>query len=123
MANIGPTPLGGGTVRWSVDTTAVIPLELPENVTGCSWYIQVKTGGATPGSFIIKQTVAGSGYTGSDLCTPIFTTTDSSTPTAGGTAISTGGKTYIVIADGQMTYLDYTGGADGMVITARGVAS
>lgn len=115
--------MGGSTIRWVLDTTAVIKLELPENVAGSSWYIQVKTGGAAPGSFVIKQTVNGSGLTGSDLCTPIYTTTDSASPTAAGTAVSTGGKTYVVIADGQDTYLDYTAGSDTMTLYCRGIAA
>lgn len=120
MANIGPTFLGGTVVRYVLDTSAVIKLGVPENETGSSWMIQVKTGGATPGSFVIKQTVMNSGYSGSDLISASYTTTAASgAMTSAGTAVTASGI-YVVISDGLETYLDYTGGADGMTITAWG---
>src|SRR5512147_2424401 len=109
MANAYTPPANGnGCHKWVLDTTDNILLPLPEDRVGCTWMIQVKTGGAAPGNFVIKQTVKGSGLSGSDLVAPIYTYTATATPPAAGTAVSTGGRIYQVVADGMDTYLVYT---------------
>lgn len=122
MANLR-TQLGQGAFKQVLDTTAAVKLDMPEERVGSSWLLQVKAGGATPGSFVIKQTVRGSGYSGSDLISCIYTTTAQSTVTAAGTAVSAGGVIIQVISDRMDTYLDYTSGADGFEVICSPSAS
>lgn len=123
MANItSPLPEGGMSI--ALDTTAVIPLRTLGDARGKTVYLQVVTGGADPGSFVIKQAIRNSGLTGTDLVDCSYTHIGAGgVITAAGTAVSTGGRVYVVISDGMDTYLDYTAGTDGMTVYANCVTA
>lgn len=117
MANVGPTVPNIGIRKWVLDTTAVIDLGTPNDRTLGTFEVEVKPVGAG-GSFIPKQTADGTGYSGSDLKSCIYYTSDSETVVTAGTSHSAAKILYIP-SDGARTYLDYTQGAGTMEIHVR----
>ena len=122
MAN-ARTPLGQGAFKQTLDTSATVKLDMPEERVGSTWLLQVKALGAAPGNFVIKQTIRGSGYSGSDLISCVYTSTAATAATAAGTAVSAGGVILQVIADRMDTYLVYTADTDGMEVICAPSAS
>lgn len=105
----------------TLDTTGAVNLR---NAFGTSkigsWRLQVVPGGASPGSFVLKQRLSGSGLSGSNWLTMIFYDDSTSTVQSAGTAV-TAAKVLTVIADRTDVQIDYTADADGMTVYASPV--
>lgn len=114
MANAGPTNIGNGGRRWTLDTSAVIALGCPSPQTAGQWQIQVIPTGSG-GSWVPKQCTRGADRTGGNLATCVYYESDSETALAAGAATSALGVYYIP-SDGVDTYLDFTADTGSMVI-------
>lgn len=120
MANTGPTAFGNtGLQKVVLDTTGAVILQNSFGTSRIgSWRLQVVPGGATPGSFTIKERLSGSALTGANWLTCIFYDDSTTTVQSAGTSV-TAAKILTVVADGADIELDYTSGADGMTVYAR----
>lgn len=102
----------------TLDTTGAVNIR---NAFGTSkigsWRLQVVPGGASPGSFVLKQRLTGTNLSGSNWLTMIFYDDSTSTVQSAGTTVSTA-KVLTVVADRTDVQLDYTSGVDGMTVYA-----
>ena len=102
----------------TLDTTGAVELN---NAFGSSkigsWGLQVVSGGADPGSLVLKQRLHGTALTGGNwIATLYYDETTTTVPNAGD-AITDNGL-FTVICDRKDLQLDYTSGADGMTVYA-----
>jgi hypothetical protein len=117
MANhITPTGRGGSRIV-TLDTTGALNIGNVHDRYGGSFILHVKAGGASPGSFVPKTRVTGSGYSSSEYQAPVYWNYNSDTLVTAGTAISAEGV-YGIPCDGQELILDYTSDVDGMEVIA-----
>lgn len=102
----------------TLDTTGTVNLR---NAFGTSkigsWRLQVVPGGASPGSFVLKQRLAGTNLSGANWLTMIFYDDSTSTVQSAGTTVSAA-KILTVIADRTDVQLDYTAATHGMTVYA-----
>ena len=112
--------LEGGGWKWTLNTTATVECGNIHHGVVSKWRLHVKLGGASPGSFVPKIRATGSGLTGSDLIAPVYyKDTDTATITAGDSVDAN--DVYEVVCDGCDLFLDYTSGADGMIVYCKPV--
>lgn len=83
-----------------------------------SWKLQVVVGGGSPGSFVIKQRLHGSGLTGSNWISTLYYNEATTTVPSAGDPVTANGL-YVVVCDQCDVQLDYTSGANGMTVYAR----
>lgn len=102
----------------TLDTTGSIVLG---NAMGTSkigsWALQVVSGGAAPGSLVLKQRLHGSGLSGANwLATLYYDESTTTVPSAGDAIVANG--LFTIISDRKDVQLDYTADADGMTVYA-----
>lgn len=119
MANRVET-LSTGVKKIILDTTGALFIGNSDSGRVSKWRLHAKMGGATPGSAVPKLALTGSGLTGTDLIAVVYYKDSDTSAVTAGTGI-TANDIYEVVCDRCDLWLDFTDGADGMIIYAQPV--